>query len=61
MFANTPSGMFQDAEVGSRVFINEHTGRFLTDENLGAQLMDFIANAGKYSPRKWMKIGRAHV
>ena len=54
MFANTPSGMLQDAEVGSRVFINEHTGRFLTDDNLGAQLMDFIANAGKYSPRKWM-------
>ncbi|MFM8469677.1 MAG: glycosyltransferase [Limisphaerales bacterium] len=54
MFANTPSGMFQDAEVGSRVFINEHTGRFLTDDHLGAQLMDFIANAGKYSPRKWM-------
>jgi glycosyltransferase involved in cell wall biosynthesis len=54
MFANTPSGMLQDAEVGSRVFINEHTGRFLSDDNLGAQLMDFIADAGKFAPRQWM-------
>jgi glycosyltransferase involved in cell wall biosynthesis len=51
MFANAPVGIFEDAEIGSRVYINESTGRFFRHHNLGDQLMDFIANAEKYSPR----------
>jgi glycosyltransferase involved in cell wall biosynthesis len=51
MFANTPVGIFEDAEIGSRVYINESTGRFLKHRNLGDQLLDFIASAHKYSPR----------
>jgi glycosyltransferase involved in cell wall biosynthesis len=53
MFANTPVGIFDNAEVGSRVFINEVTGRFLQYRNLSGQLMDFIETAHKYSPRSW--------
>ncbi len=34
-------------------FINSRTGRFLRHANLGAQLMDFIANASRYDPREW--------
>ena len=29
MFAGTPLGIYQDAIIGSRVFINPHSGRFL--------------------------------
>jgi glycosyltransferase involved in cell wall biosynthesis len=53
MFANTPVGILEDAEIGSRVFINEQTGRFLQHHNLGIQLMDFITEAQRYSPREW--------
>ena len=51
MFANTPVGIFEDAEIGSRVYINESTGRYFQHRRLGEQLMDFIGNAHKYSPR----------
>lgn len=54
MFANTPVGMFSDAKVGSRKFINDQTGRFLTHKNLGRQLMDFLADAEKFQPRQWV-------
>ncbi len=53
MFANTPVGIFEDAEIGSRAFINETTGRFLKHRNLGRQLMDCINEAQRYSPREW--------
>lgn len=53
MFANTPVGIFDDAEIGSRVFVNEMTGRFLQYRDLAGQLMDFIETAHQYSPRSW--------
>ena len=52
-FANTPVGIYHDAVIGSRRYINEHTGRFLQHDNLAEQLMEFIANARHYAPRKW--------
>jgi glycosyltransferase involved in cell wall biosynthesis len=55
MFANTPVGIFEDAEIGSRVYINESTGRFLQSRELGKQLMDFITSAHKYSPRAFVE------
>jgi glycosyltransferase involved in cell wall biosynthesis len=54
MFANTPVGVYEDAEVGSRVFINEHTGRLLKHENLASQLKDFVESSARYEPRKWV-------
>ncbi len=54
MFANTPVGVYEDAEVGSRVFINEHTGRLLKHNNLAAQLKEFVGSSSQYEPRKWV-------
>jgi hypothetical protein len=54
MFANTPVAVYEDAEMGSRVFVNEHTGRLLRHENLGAQLKQFVEASSEFSPRKWV-------
>lgn len=40
MFANTPVAVYKDAEMGSRVFVNEHTGRLLRHDHLATQLKD---------------------
>ena len=53
IFANTPVGLFEDAEVGSRSFINAHTGRFLKHNDLAQQLLDFLLEAERYQPRQW--------
>lgn len=53
LFANTPVGMLVDAEVGSKQFINDQTGRLFQHSNLAAQLMDFLSDAARYQPRKW--------
>jgi glycosyltransferase involved in cell wall biosynthesis len=53
IFANTPVGLFRDAIVGSREFIDpQHTGRLLDHHNLAAQLSDFLEHADRYSPRQ---------
>ena len=54
MFANTPVGVYEDAEMGSRVFVNEHTGRLLKHKNLAAQLKDFVESSAQYQPRAWV-------
>jgi glycosyltransferase involved in cell wall biosynthesis len=54
MFANTPVAVYEDAEMGSRVFVNEHTGRLLKHDNLAAQLKDFVGFSAQYEPRKWV-------
>jgi glycosyltransferase involved in cell wall biosynthesis len=53
LFANTPVGLYEDAEVGSKAFINEHTGRLLQHRNLGPQLVDFVRCSTQYEPRRW--------
>jgi hypothetical protein len=55
MFAGTPVGMFDNAKVGSRRFINEQTGRFLTHRRLSEQLMDFLRHSGEFRPRQWVE------
>jgi glycosyltransferase involved in cell wall biosynthesis len=54
MFANTPVAVYEDAEMGSRVFINDRTGRLLKHNNLAAQLRDFVESSAQYEPRKWV-------
>jgi glycosyltransferase involved in cell wall biosynthesis len=54
MAANTPVGIYEDAAIGSRAFVNEHTGRFFTNGNLADQLVDFLASASRYTPRRWV-------
>lgn len=53
MFANTPVGLLESAEIGSKYYINEHTGRLLRDRYLAEDLTAFIAQAGSYQPRQW--------
>jgi len=53
LFANTPVGILADAEIGSRIFINPATGRLLKHRDLAGQLMDFLGEAHRYSPRQW--------
>jgi glycosyltransferase involved in cell wall biosynthesis len=53
LFAVAPVALLQDAVIGSRVFINEQTGRLLDERNLAHELTDFIANANRYQPRAW--------
>lgn len=55
MFAGTPVGMFDNAKVGSRKFINDQTGRFLTHKKLHLQLMDFLKHSASYKPRQWVE------
>ncbi|OVE82313.1 hypothetical protein BVY04_01335 [bacterium M21] len=54
MFADTPIGLFEDAGIGSKVFINEQTGRLLSHRNLADDLYEFVQMAQGYSPRKWV-------
>jgi glycosyltransferase involved in cell wall biosynthesis len=53
LFADTPAAILREAELGSRVFINEQTGRFLDGRKLAQDLTDFVRNADKYQPRAW--------
>jgi Glycosyl transferases group 1 len=53
LFANTPVGMLEHAEVGSRAFINESTGCLLRLGDYSGQLRDFLDRADGYSPREW--------
>ena len=53
LFAGTPVGLYSDARIGSRAFINPSTGRFLERQGLASQLLDFIAKADRYTPRRW--------
>ncbi|HOD67198.1 MAG TPA: glycosyltransferase [candidate division Zixibacteria bacterium] len=54
MFADIPIGVFEDAVIGSLAYVNEHTGRRLRRRRLGRQLEEFIADSGRYSPRRWV-------
>jgi glycosyltransferase involved in cell wall biosynthesis len=53
LFANTPVGLLEGAEIGSAQFITPQTGRFLAEENLAGQLQEFLAHAHEYQPRQW--------
>ena len=53
MFADTPVAILQDAEIGSRAYINEHTGRFLDGKHLARDLTDFTRAADSFHPRQW--------
>jgi glycosyltransferase involved in cell wall biosynthesis len=53
LFADTPAAMLQEAGIGSRVFLNDQTGRFLDGKHLARDLTDFVRNADHYQPRQW--------
>lgn len=53
LFADTPAAILQEAGIGSRVFINDQTGRFLDGNHLARDLTDFVQNADRFQPRQW--------
>lgn len=53
IMANTPIGLLQDAEMGSKAFITSRSGRLLQHEHLGQQLTDFVAASHTFEPRAW--------
>jgi hypothetical protein len=53
MFANTPVAVLRGAELGSRVFVNDETGRLLGEPTLARDLTEFVQNADRYQPRAW--------
>jgi len=53
LFADTPVGMFRNARVGSRAFINNQTGRLLDRRGLARQLAEFVDKADRFHPRRW--------
>jgi hypothetical protein len=53
MFADTPVAILRDAELGSRAFINDETGRFLDEATLARDLTEFVKHADAYHPRAW--------
>lgn len=55
MFANTPVGIYEDAIIGSKAFVNSSTGRLLRNGDLAPQILEFLAQADTYSPREWVQ------
>jgi glycosyltransferase involved in cell wall biosynthesis len=53
LLANTPVGMFRNARVGSKPFINRQTGVLLDEGQMGSQIMAFVTGAERYTPRQW--------
>jgi glycosyltransferase involved in cell wall biosynthesis len=54
LFADTPAAVLENAEIGSRAFLNASTGRLLHDgQPLGPQLLDLIQSAQHFHPRAW--------
>ncbi len=54
LFADTPAAVLEDAEIGSRAFINPSTGRLLRDgQPLGPQLLELIQSSQHFQPRAW--------
>jgi hypothetical protein len=53
LFADTPVGLFRDARVGSRAFINERTGRLLDRRGLADQVVRLVEESSSFRPRAW--------
>lgn len=55
LFADTPVGVFRDARIGSRAFINAQTGRLLERATLARDVLGLLDTAHRYRPRHWAK------
>jgi glycosyltransferase involved in cell wall biosynthesis len=53
LFADTPVGLFRNARIGSKAFINGRTGVLLRRRGLAEQLQRFVETAQEYRPREW--------
>lgn len=56
MMANTPVAMFSNARVGSAIYVNSMTGRFLDPTRpTGPQLLDMLQSADQFQPAAWAR------
>lgn len=56
LFSGTPVGVYADAVIGSKDFINDQTGMlFDSAQPLAAQIERFLARAETYTPQAWAK------
>jgi glycosyltransferase involved in cell wall biosynthesis len=53
LMADTPPALLEGAEIGSRVFLNERTGRLLRQADLARELTAFVREADRFEPRRW--------
>lgn len=53
LLADLPVGLFEDAWIGSKAFINEETGRLFSHADFPTELADFVSDSAKYRPRSW--------
>lgn len=53
LFANTPVGLFRNARIGSKAFINDKTGMLFERRGLARQLQQFVEKADRFTPRPW--------
>jgi glycosyltransferase involved in cell wall biosynthesis len=53
LFADTPVGLFRDARIGSKAFINEWTGRLLDRRGLAEQIVRLVEDSGRFRARSW--------
>ncbi len=53
LFADTPVGLFRDARVGSKAFINDWTGRLLDRRGLSKQIVRLVEESGRFRARSW--------
>jgi len=54
LFADVPVGLFENAIIGSRAYINDRTGALLSPRGVGRQLTEFIAGSAQMTPRQWV-------
>lgn len=52
-FANTPGIVLAENLGVNKAYINEFTGRLISEKDLVKTLLDFYENWEKYDPRKW--------
>jgi glycosyltransferase involved in cell wall biosynthesis len=53
LFADAPAAVLDNAELGSRAFINEQTGALLHESELAEHLAAFVRAADRITPRPW--------
>jgi len=53
LFADTPAGLYEDAEIGTRYFINKQTGVLFNDSNITESLIKLVEQRDSFTPRKW--------
>jgi glycosyltransferase involved in cell wall biosynthesis len=53
LMGGTPVGVFRNARVGSKAFVNPRTGELLEERGLAPQILRFLDQHHHYDPRSW--------